>query len=267
MQPSYIQNTTASACTMNVDAPHKYAVFKTGTTDGNLIPQLTREQLRVVYTADATLSAQPIKYNVTTATGAKWAAAIGDVNYLEAGVDVTAQTAIVAGTLTTAVSGRTSGASAQAHVDNGGDALEIDYVVADVEGTMTLTEVKVVNRMRDYAVNDTIVFAVGGQDGGVLDPVAATITIVAGNLTASKELQSLYVSDVSGQTNRLQAGTPIYLTNNDTDPAINFVLSAKPSVLDLTENIVIQPTDRTPFLVSRFKCANSTTTFTFNTLT
>jgi len=262
MQPSYLQNTTASACTMNVDAPHKYAVFKTGTTNGNLIPQLTREQLRVVYAADATISNQAVKYNVTTDTGANWAASIGDVNYLEAAEDVTAQTGIV-GTLTTAVSGRASAVSGQAHVDNGGDPLEIDYVVEDVLGTMTLTSVQVVNRMRDYAVNDTILFSIGGQDAAV----AATITIVAGNLTPSKELQSLYVSDVTNQTERLQAGTRIYLDNYDADPAINFVLSASPSVLDLTEDIVIQPADRTPFLVSRFKCANSSTTFTFNTLT
>ena len=67
---------------------------------------------------------------------------------------------------------------------------------------MTLTEVLVVNKMRDYAVGNTIVFAIPDQDGSV----AVTFTAVAGDLgDNSIELTEFYVNSNSSQTIKIQA--------------------------------------------------------------
>lgn len=261
MQPSYVQNTTASACTMNVDAPHKYAVFKTGVTNGNLLDAVPRDFLRKTYAAATSTTSAPILLDGAD-TGANANVAIGNVKYLNAGADVTAAS-VVTGTLTTAFAGRATGIAGESHVDNGGDPLLVDYVVADVEGTMTLTSVTIVNKMRDYAVDNTISFALEGQDA----PVAVVITIAAGHLSAdSIELTALYVYSVSAQTIRIQAATELSITYNSPDPNFFYTFNASPRNLDLTENVVVLSGHTTPFLTGRFKVANSSTTFTFNTL-
>lgn len=261
MQPSYIQNTTASACTMNVDAPHKYAVFKTGTTNGNLINAVPRAFLRKVYASSTSTTGAAITLDGVD-TGANAAVGIGAIKYLNAGADVTAATTIT-GTLTTGVSAQAVGEAAEAHVDNGGEALLVDYVVADVAGTMTLTSVTIVNKMRDYAVGNTISFLITGQDAGVI----ATITITAAHLSANSiELTSLYVHSVSSQTIRVQAATELNITFATPDPDFDYTFNASPNNLVLTEDVVVLPGATTPFLTGRFKVATSSTTFTFNTL-
>ena len=246
---------------MNVDAPHKYAVFKTGTTNGNLINAVPREFLRKVYTSATSTTTAAITLDGVD-TGANAAVTIGAIKYLNAGADVTAAS-VVTGTLTTAVAGRATGTAGQDHVDNGGDPLLVDYVVADVEGTMTLTSVTIVNKMRDYVVGNTILFSVEGQDGAV----AVVITIAAGHLSAdSIELTALYVHAVSAQTIRVQAATELNITYATSDPAFDYTFNASPNNLNLTEDVVVLSGATTPFLTGRFKVATSSTTFTFNTL-
>ena len=246
---------------MNVDAPHKYAVFKTGTTNGNLINAVPREFLRKVYAGATSTTTAAITLDGAD-TGANAAVAIGAIKYLNAGADVTAAS-VVTGTLTTAFTERVAGTPVQTHVDNGGEALLVDYVVADVAGTMTLTSVTIVNEMRDYAVGNTITFPINGQDAGAI----ATITITAAHLSASSiELTSLYVHSASSQTIRVQAATELNIAFATPDPAFDYTFNASPNNLDLTEDVVVLSGATTPFLTGRFKVASSSTTFTFNTL-
>lgn len=265
-QPSFLQNTTASACTMNVDAPHIYALTKTGSTNGNLIQTVPRQLLRTEYSGSNSSTSPPLSIvnsdGTKTDTGANVKVSIGDVKYLEATTDITTSCVLI-GTLTTATQVRVTGVAGQAHVDNGGDPLLLDITVADVEGTMTLTEVVVVNSQRDYAVGDTIAFAIPNQDAGV----AVTFTAVAGDLGAArKELTELYINSNSSQTINIQAGTRCNVVYATPTPDFDYDFNIPPSVLDLTADVILGSGEITPYEVSTFKCANSATTFTFNSL-
>lgn len=265
-QPSFLQNTTASPCTMNVDAAHIYALTKTGSTNGNFIHTVPRDLLRTVYTGANSSTSPPLSIvnsdGTKTDTGANVKVSIGNVQYLEAATDITTS-CVVTGTLTTATQARVTGVAGEAHVDNGGDPLLLDITVADVEGTMTLTEVLVVNSQRDYAVGDTIVFPIPNQDADV----AVTFTAVAGDLgTARIELTELYVSSNTNQTIRIQAGSRCNVLYTTPDPDFDYDFNIPPSVLDLTADVILGSGETTPYEVSTFKCANSATTFTFNSL-
>ena len=266
-QRSFLQNTTASACTLNVDAPHIYALTKTGSTNGNLIQTLSRDFLRTEYAGANSSTSPPLSIvnsdGTKTDTGVNVKVAIGNVQYLEAGTDITTSCVVGVGTLTTATQARVTGAAGEAHVDNGGDPLLLDITVADVEGTMTLTEVVVVNSQRDYAAGDTIAFAIPNQDAGV----AVTFTAVAGDLgTARKELTELYVSSNSAQTISIQAGQRCNVLYSTPTPDFDYDFNIPPSALDLTADVILGSGETTPYEVSDFKCADSATTFTFNSL-
>ena len=217
---------------------------------------------------DGTTSSTGVALNVKNSSGTfvdsgvNVKVAIGNVKYIEAGTDVTTSCAVT-GTLTTATTARVTGVAGQAHVDNGGDELLLDVTVADVDGTMTLTEVLVVNKMRDYAVGNTIVFAIPDQDGSV----AVTFTAVAGDLgDNSIELTEFYVNSNSSQTIKIQAMAACKVTYTSADPDFNHTFDMPTSALDLTADVVVGSGEITPFEVSTFKCATSATTFTFNSL-
>lgn len=264
-QPSYVQNTNSSAVTMNVDAPLSYAFYDsnaTGATNGDLFYTLTREELRKVYPADVSNSAQPVKVVATNTTlGVTLNVAIGDVNYAVAGEDVTAQCAVT-GTLTTAFSGRAVLGVTSSGVDIDPDPYEVDYVVEDVAGTMTLTSVTIVNGIRDLSLGDTGLFQIMGQDA----QVAGVITFAAGNFTASKELKTFHIQSVTSQQFAIKAGTRLSVTWSNPDPQFYWEW-VEARYLNLTKDVVVPAGGITPYLVKKFKCANSASTFNFVTLT
>ncbi len=256
-----IQNNMTSTLTFTCDAPSAFFTLNTGTSNGNLMNSLSRTELRQRYTSTASAADAALLvggadslYNLNFA--------IASVGYL-AKDQVLANAGTVTGTLDAAViktatfTVTDSGDAARTPQDNGGDAKTLTYTVADVDGTMTLTSIKINNLLRDYSAGDKLLFAIEGQGGAV----TVSVVIDAADLTSHNELTTLYVNTGGTNTAKYQQSTlaSVSLTATETH-TYNFSLT---SVITAELLVKLLSGETSNFEISTFKSANSSSDKTF----
>lgn len=256
-----IQNNMTSPLTFTCDAPAAFVTLNTGTTNGNLMNSLSRTELRQRYTSTGSGTGAALLvggadslYNLNFA--------IASVGYL-AKDQVLANAGTVTGTLDTAIVATAtftvtdSSDAARTPQDNGGDAKTLTYTVADVDGTMTLTSIKINNLLRDYNTGDKLLFAIEGQGGAV----TVSVVIAAGDLISHNELTTLYVNTVGTNTAKYQQSTlaSVSLTATETH-TYNFSLT---SVITAELLVKLNAGETSNFEISTFKSSNSSSAKTF----
>ncbi len=250
-----------SPLTFTCDAPSAFFTLNTGTSNGNLMDSLSRKELRQRYTSTASAADAALLvggadslYNLNFA--------IASVGYL-AKDQVLANAGTLTGTLDAAViktatfTVTDSGDAARTPQDNGGDAKTLTYTVADVDGTMTLTSIKINNLLRDYSAGDKLLFAIEGQGGAV----TVSVVIDAADLTSHNELTTLYVNTGGTNTAKYQQSTlaSVSLTATETH-TYNFSLT---SVITAELLVKLNSGETSNFEISTFKSANASTAKTF----
>ena len=262
-EPCFVQNTSSGVMTFTCSAPDAYKALRTGATNGNLLNTLSRADLRTRFTTTASGTDGTLELSDSTDTGYNLNFAIGAVGYLDADTEITAD-ATITGTLTTAVTKTAtftvtdSSDTARTPQDNYGEAKTLTYVIADVEGTMTMTSVTINNTLRDYNDGDKLLFTVEGQDGAV----TASIAVATADLTSHNEITTLYVNTTGDESNEYQAGTQAQVTLTATE-SHTYKFSLDAVILFELDQVKLNSNEITPYLVSTLKHANGSTAKTF----